>query len=518
MRQLLTTLTLAGLLAIPRPARAQHAFDDLPVDDPSKRSVLAKGEDPAKKIRDNIFIVATVDHPECYQGQQIRLSYKLYTALQSTSAITTKPILNSFVVKERRPNETPLPDKTIDGRRYHGFTVWEALLTPLQPGEYTIDPLKTGNDVSYTTPDGRTAHYSGTVTSRRTTIHVLPIPAIDRPPAFTGLVGKWQIQSRLSAPRTDSSGNDTLLVEIAGAGSFQNITAPYMRWPAGFRHMEPVQRWEVTDTTTPQSGRTIIAIPFTASTPGQYSLPPMELSWFDPVAEQYHTKRTDSLIVHVLSAPAPRISTPAADVQPKAAPKQPSDVSKYLIPLTIIIIVTGTILLFVRRRKPDANAVPATPPGTNPHATNPRATNTSVPNAPLPNAPLPNAPGTNAPVMNAPVMNAPVPNAPEPPPLPPGAPQPPTSIPPRPNLSGEDLGLAEIKQTLIQFLQAHLLTDAWAEEDLLDLLQQKDPSLAGKAQSLIDECNRLLYAPFRPDSKTITNLNRRLKEILQQEL
>jgi len=489
MRQLLTTLSLAGLLAIPRPAQAQHAFDDLPIDDPSKRSILAKGEDPAKKIRDNIFIVATIDHPECYQGQQVRLSYKLYTALQSTSTITAKPIFNGFVIKERRPDETPLPDKTIDGRRYHGFTVWETLLTPLQPGEYTIDPLKTGNDVSYTTPDGGTAHYSGAVSSRRTTIHVLPLPAIDRPPAFTGLVGKWQIQSRLSAPRTDSSGNDTLLVEISGSGSFQNITAPYMRWPAGFRHMEPVQRWEISDSTTPQSGRTIIAISFTASIPGQYSLPPMELAWFDPIAERYYTKRTDSLTVHVLSAPAPPPSTPVATTQRKAPVTQQSPLLKFLIPLFLAILV-GIVFIF-RRRRTSRSSVP-------------------VEKAPATNPPAATHPVTNAPIANIPVTNAPGPIQPA------SKEESPTPIPLPQDLTKEDLALADIKQTLIRFLQSHLQTDTWAEEDILTILQQKDPSLAGKVQSLLDECNQLLYSPLSPEPSILARLNRRLEAIVGQ--
>jgi|GEM_PF-1882235 len=504
MRQLLTTLSLAGLLAIPRPAQAQHAFDDLPIDDPSKRSILAKGEDPAKKIRDNIFIVASIDHPECYQGQQIRLSYKLYTALQSTSTITAKPIFNGFVIKERRPDETPLPDKTIDGRRYHGFTVWEALLTPLQPGEYTVDPLKTGNDVSYATPDGSTAHYSGAVASRRTTIHVLPLPAIDRPPAFTGLVGKWQIQSRLSSPHTDSSGNDTLLFEIAGSGSFQNLTAPYMRWPAGFRHMEPIQRWEITDTTTPQSGRTIIAIPFTASVPGQYSLPPMELAWFDPIAERYRTKRTDSLIVHVLSAPVQPSSTPAPVTKPKTPATRQSRLLKFLIPL-ILAVLAGVIFVFRRRR--------AAPPGVSAEktpATNPPPATQPVTNAPISNAPISNAPVTNASISSAPIINTPEPNQPA------AREEPPTPLPLQQDLTKEDLALADIKQTLIRFLQSYLQTDTWAEEDILNILQQKDPSLAGKAQSLLDECNQLLYSPLSPEPSVLARLNRRLEAIVGQ--
>ena len=519
MRQLLISLFLVGTV-LPRPLHAQHAFDDLPIDDPSKRSMLAKGEDPAKKIRDNIFIVASIDHPECYQGQQVLLSYRLYTALQSTSTVTAKPILNGFAIKERRPDESPLPDKTIDGRRYRGFMVWQALLTPLQAGEYTIDPLKTGNDVSYTTPDGKTGHYSGPVSSHRTTIHVLPLPAIDRPSAFNGLVGKWNIQTRLSAPRTDSSGNDTLIVEIAGAGSFQNITAPYMRWPAGFRHMEPLQRWELIDSTTPQSGKTTIAIPFIASVPGEYSLPPMEFAWFDPAAERYHTKRTDSLIVHVLRAlPS---STPATPAQPPVQATQQTDTIKWLIPGILIIILIGVILLF-RRRAPATNAsdnasttlnpAGATPPVTNPGATNAPFSNAPRANAPITNAPQPTPLATHEPGTNLPLTNTPTPVAT---PLSTDIPEPPTADLPQSNLAKEDLALAEIKQTLLRFLQGRLQTDAWAEEDILNILEQKDPSLAGKAKSLLDECNQLLYSPQTPGPDILAGLNRRLEAILQQ--
>jgi hypothetical protein len=521
MRRLLLTLLLAGTL-LPTGLLAQHAFDDLPVDDPSKRSVLVKGEDPAKKIRNNIFIFATLDHPECYQGQQVLLSYKLYTALQSTSTVTVKPILNGFAIKERRPDETPLPDKTIDGRRYHGFTVWQALLTPLQPGEYPVDPLQTTNDVSYPTPDGKTAHYSGPVSSHRTTIHVLRLPGTDRPPSFTGLVGKWSIQSRLTSPRTDSSGNDTLIVEIAGSGSFQNITAPYMRWPAGFRHREPIQRWVISDSTTPQSGKTTIAIPFTAATPGQYSLPPMDLAWFDPTTEKFHTKSTDSLIVHVLTAPAPQSPAAAPPVQTHAPATQPSGLLKFGIPGILVITLIGVILLFRRRKSRTtsnaAEGVHAAPPVIShliTHAPQP-ITNVPITNAPITNAPFTNAPITNAPITNAPFTNVPITNAPQATANAPSTtPEPPTPLPPQPNLPKEDLALAEIKQTLIQFLQARLHTDAWAEEDVLNILQQKDPSLAGKAQSLLDECNQLLYSPVTPEPRIIAGLNRRLEAILQ---
>lgn len=453
---------------IPRTTLAQHAFDDLPIDDPSRRSILAAGEDATKKIRDNIFVVARVDHAECYPGQQILLSYRLYTALQSTSSVTAKPILNGFTVKERKLNEAPLPDKTIDGRRYHGFVVWQALLTPLQTGEYTIDPLTVGNDVRYTGADGKPGHYAGVVISRKTTIHVGPLPAIGKPPSYNGLVGKWQIRSRLATPRPDSTGSDTLFVEIAGAGSFDNIGMPYLRWPAGLRHIEPIQRWEINDTAAPQTGKKIFAIPFTTAAAGEYVLPPMELAWFDPAAEKYHISKTDSLTVHATgnaAAAPPVAATPTAT--PAVAP--PADES-FITPMVILLgLLAVLILLFVILRTRRRRAVVAVP-----------------------------APAAyTAAASPAPAITPP----PSPEPI-----QPPT----------EERQLADIKQTLLQFLQTRLQTEAWAEEDILQLLQKKDPSLTEKVSPLLEQCNKLLYSPHRPDPGVLTSLNRQLEEVLKQ--
>src|SRR5579859_5023636 len=202
--------------ATPLTTYAQHTFDDLPVNDPSHHSVLGPHEDPAKKIRNNLFVVASFDKSICFPGQQIMLTYRLYTALQSTSAIIAKPLLNGFTAKEQKVDETPLPDKTIDGRSYHGFTIWKVLLTPLQTGSYTIDPLAVNNDVRYTAADGKPASYSGTVTSNKPTINVLPLPPGGQPPAFSGLIGKWQIHSRLVSRSLDAGESDTLLIETTG--------------------------------------------------------------------------------------------------------------------------------------------------------------------------------------------------------------------------------------------------------------------------------------------------------------
>ena len=343
-------LLLSGAVR-PLASHAQHAFDDLPVDDPSHRSVLGPHEDPTKKIKANVFVIATTDHSTCYPGEQVQLTYRLYTALQSTSTIAAKPGFNGFTVKERKTDETPLPDKVVNDRHYHGFTIWQVLLTPLQPGDYAIDPLSVDNTVSYTTMDGKTARYSAPVSSNKAVIHVIPLPAAGQPRAFAGLVGQWKIKSRLSSTQLDVGDYDTVLVEIAGVGSFDNITTPAIVWPAGFRHFDAIERWNINDSTVPESGTKRIAIPFTANTPGQYRLPAMQLAWFDPVTKTYEVTQTDSLALRVVGTTAAAASATAASA--KKSPLPGANSSRLAKDLLVSVIILIVIALFFRlRRRP----------------------------------------------------------------------------------------------------------------------------------------------------------------------
>jgi hypothetical protein len=75
--------------------------------------------------------------------------------------------------------------------------------------------------------------------------------------------------------------------------------------------------------------------------------------------------------------------------------------------------------------------------------------------------------------------------------------------------------LADIKHTLLSFLQTRLGSEAWAEEHLMAELQQKEPALAEKAARVLDQCNQLLYSPIPPEPKILAELNRQLEEVVK---
>src|ERR1700733_8007399 len=104
-----------ALVMVSPPSQAQQgksthpgagALDDLPVDDAANLSVLGPHEDAAKKIRENIFVVARCDRVSCFTGQQVLLTCKLYTALQSNSMVSARPSLDGFSSSELQADPT----------------------------------------------------------------------------------------------------------------------------------------------------------------------------------------------------------------------------------------------------------------------------------------------------------------------------------------------------------------------------------------------------------------------------
>src|SRR5215208_5806025 len=59
---------------------------------------LSRGEDPLKKIRDNLFLKIMVDKHSCYIGEPLVATFKLYSRLQSTSEVIKNPGFYGFSV------------------------------------------------------------------------------------------------------------------------------------------------------------------------------------------------------------------------------------------------------------------------------------------------------------------------------------------------------------------------------------------------------------------------------------
>jgi BatD DUF11 like domain len=286
--------------------------------------LVKPGESVEEKIRKNFFIKVDVSKTECYVGEPIVATYKLYARLRSDSRVTRHPSLNGFSVYDMiDPGQDHVSVEKINGKNFSVHIIRKTQLIPLQPGDITLDPVELDNNIYlvradpgtekknkegmdalldqlFQSPDRGTPftqHIS--LESKPLIIHVKPLPEADKPADFNGAVGKYTIHSSLDAKEVDTGDAANLTVVVKGSGNLPVTTAPVVNWPPDMESYDVSSKENIDKTTAPLSGTKTYTYSFIASKAGKYTLPPVKLSYFDPAARLYKTIESDSLNIQV---------------------------------------------------------------------------------------------------------------------------------------------------------------------------------------------------------------------------
>ncbi len=87
-------------------------------------------------------------------------------------------------------------------------------------------------------------------------------------------------------------------------------------------------------------------------------------------------------------------------------------------------------------------------------------------------------------------------------------------------ITDEAVYLSAMKQLLIDHLRSKLGIEGWgdprAEEELMRLLRERDSGTAGRIGTVLDQCNKLLYAPHNLDMEVRSALSARVAEVLYE--
>ena len=348
------------------PVPATKQFDDY---------ILKKGEIAAEKIKKNLFIKLDVNKTSCNVGEPIIASFKLYTRLRSESTITDAPSFNGFSVSDLDlNNNNSAGTEKYDGRNYNVYILRKVQLYPLQPGTFTLDPLKSDNTVSFikaeyassmqsdlfgmmqnfgdlTTPGDAIVEQHVTLQSKPVEITVKPLPIENRPADFKGTVGNFTIQSSLQKNNitTDDAGN--LNIVINGSGNIQLLNAPKINWPDGIDGYEAKITDGIDKSSVPMRGSKTFTYPFTVSKAGTYTIPSVSFSFFDPAAGSYKTLFTQPQQMIVIKGKGVPNTPKTNEVVKKT---DYTDIlntySLYLI--GGIVLLAGVVAWFFQRKKP----------------------------------------------------------------------------------------------------------------------------------------------------------------------
>ncbi|MHA4843226.1 BatD family protein [Flavitalea antarctica] len=318
------TVSQTGLSSVPDPGEAKN---EPVVQDESE---IRPGEKVEDKIRNNFFLRANTNKTSCYVGEPLAVAYKAYSRLNSNSQVVKRPSFPGFSVVEMVDSYDNKPEvEVIKGNAYYTNLIRKVQLFPLQAGKYELDPAEIESVVHFvktngTQNDGKSQlqrlldqsssyrsnfeHYT-TLKTAPVTIDVKPLPEKGQPDDFTGAVGKFTLQTIMPPPEIKQGELINIQWQLSGSGNLQLATLPDVEWPQGIDTSEPSVKEELNQFVYPLSGKKTFDYAITARDTGQYSIPVLSFSYFDPEAEDYKTLVSAPISFHVSAS----VKTPFAE-------------------------------------------------------------------------------------------------------------------------------------------------------------------------------------------------------------
>jgi len=337
--------------------------------------VVRPGENVEDKIRKNFFTKVEVSKTECYVGEPIVATYKLYARLRSDSRVTRHPSLNGFSVYDMiDPSDDRVSVEKINGKNFSVHTIRKAQLIPLQAGDITLDPVELDNNIYFFKADSGSQkrpaqglgglldrlfepEESGTpftqhivLDSKPVTVHVKPLPETGKPADFNGAVGKYTLLASIDSRQVDTGDAALLSVEVKGSGNLPMINAPVINWPTDMESYDVSSKENIDKTIAPLTGSKSFTYSFICSKTGTYTVPPVTMNFFDPESRTYKTIESEPVHIQVNQVKKKKHATPVI-----AAPiPVRTDWTKYALWSAAFLLLACAAIFIARQSKKDA--------------------------------------------------------------------------------------------------------------------------------------------------------------------
>jgi hypothetical protein len=268
-------------------------------------------DDVSTQIAENLFLRAIVGKTRMIQGEQLNLSYKLYSRVSLLDVSTDKSSnLTGFWGEEvERPKDIQPTVEVLNGKQYRVYTIKIMALFPTQSGTLEISPMALKATVQvqsrrsldpfdsfFSNPFGRSVVVD--VASPAVKIKVDPLPP-GAPPEFKGAVGKFAMSTAVDKKSTRTNEPVTLKVTISGTGNIKLLESPAVELPADFEQYSP----KVSDNISrPQgliSGSKVFEYLLIPRYPGLKVIKPVTFAYYDLGKKEYVRLRSPQIELNV---------------------------------------------------------------------------------------------------------------------------------------------------------------------------------------------------------------------------
>ncbi|MGH2643907.1 MAG: BatD family protein, partial [Chitinophagaceae bacterium] len=149
-----------------------------------------------------------------------------------------------------------------------------------------------GSDVSYHDYDYNTS-------SAPVTVDVNSLPEAGKPADFTGAVGNYTMNASLDKTKFSTNDAATLKIIISGTGNISLLSAPQVDLASDFDNYTPTVTDNINSNSNPYGGSRTFTYVLMPKTAGDFTIPPVQFSYFDPAAEKYKTIETSAFTLDI---------------------------------------------------------------------------------------------------------------------------------------------------------------------------------------------------------------------------
>lgn len=272
-------------------------------------SNAARNQAGGQITNNDLFITATASKTDVYEQEAILLTYKIYTKVNLTQLHGDMPDLKGFHTQEvELPSQKQWTLEHYKGSNYNTTVYSQYVLFPQQSGKLEIPSITFDGTISQMVASadpfdaffngGSYVNVSKKIVTPKVMINVKELPA-GKPANFSGGVGEFTISSSISTQELKTNDAITLKLVISGTGNMKLINTPEVGFPQDFEIYDPKVENKFNLTRSGLAGSKVIeylAIPRHA---GNYTIPPVEFSYFDLKSQSYKTLKTDAYTLNV---------------------------------------------------------------------------------------------------------------------------------------------------------------------------------------------------------------------------
>ena len=286
---------------------------------------------PGELAGQNFFVEANADNPLPYLGQPVVYSFRLYQAVDFFSQPQYEAPAFTGFWSEHQPGQSQYTTQSA-GRTYQ-VTELQTVLFPTTVGPVTIGPA------GLIIPGG----FFERDTALRTEPVILEVKSLPAgaPAGFEGAVGQFSLTSEVDTTQGKVNEPITMRVTLNGQGNLNAVPDPV--WP----EMPKWRTFETQGTINTQSqdgqvgGSRIYERLLVPEDAGQFTIPPIEYVYFDPVAAEYRTTGTEAIPVSISAGAAEVPASPLLISSGKEEVELIATDIRYLEPVPPVLNLTS---------------------------------------------------------------------------------------------------------------------------------------------------------------------------------